>query len=101
MSCTACGSGGRTVQRQTIRQKAVVESQDCVYTTEQMVIWKEKLECAKTKNIFAEIGFSKYKINFAIGTVQSTLNTGSPCTFQKELDKIYDIILAIINTNQC
>lgn len=100
MGCTACGSGKALASKsgnRYLRQPAG----DCVYTIELMTIWKDKLLCIKNNNLFSQIGVTKYKINFALGTVQSALNTNDACSFTRQLDEINIIILALINSGEC
>ncbi|GEM_PF-3560135 len=73
----------------------------CDYTIELMYIWKAKLECIRTNNLFDQLNIQKYKINFAIGTVDSAINTGDACPFKKQLDEINGIILSLINLGKC
>jgi hypothetical protein len=101
MGCgCSTGSSSPSNRTQRVSTRTTVLS-ECEYTTELMVIWIDKLNCIKQQNLFAEIGFNKYKINFAIGTVQSAINTGNACLFQRQLDEINNIILSLINIDKC
>lgn len=100
MGC-ACAASSNKVSKRSERIRTVTITSECSYTPELMVIWKEKLICIKTNKLFDEIGFNKYKINFAIGTVDSAIKSGTACIFQKQLDKINDIILSLIATGKC
>lgn len=100
MGC-GCSNLNKKTTTNTTLAKTFVISSECSYTPELMQIWIAKLNCIKEQNLFSEIGYNKYKINFAIGTVQSAINTGDPCRFQRQLDEINNIILSLINIGKC
>lgn len=95
MPCGLCNSkkSGKTSQKTVVNYSFSVTS-ECEYTAELMITWLQKLECIKAGKLFEEIGVNKYKVNFAIGTVQSAINLGNPCKFHRKLDEISSIILA-------
>lgn len=100
MGC-GCSGGGGVVLSSFRRAKNNNIAQDCDYTVELMLIWKEKLLCVQNQNLYQEIGYNKYKINFALGTVQSAINTGNVCYFKKQLDQVNNIILTLISLEKC
>lgn len=99
----ACGSCGRQLAAKSGNRffRNTVVQGDCSYNLDLMQIWLERLMCIKNNYLFEEVGYSKYKINVAIGTVQSAINTQNVCMFAKQLDEVNDIILALINTGKC
>lgn len=100
MGCSSCGFSSSAPSK-PMAAKLTVQHSNCDYTVELMFIWKEKLLCIKENNLYSEVGYNKYKINFALGTVQSAINTGNACYYKTSLDDINLIILSLINIGKC
>lgn len=101
MPCSKCGASsyqaGQTVVRQAVK---ITTTTDCSYTTDILNTWLSLLLCVRKNNLYDVIGYSKFKINVAVGIVKSAINN-NPCTFASRLDKTSDLIMAIVNSGQC
>ena len=87
------GCGCSPIQNNTITPLPNIP---CIYTIEQVTIWKDLLFCVKDTNTL-----SSGEINKALGIVLSCIRIDTPCYLQKELDSIQPLITQIISLDIC
>jgi hypothetical protein len=109
MGCSTCGKRS-IAQPQESRPRSnfvsqfqnVTPPEDCNYTLVQIKEWSNLLTCAKNKGLYIQLGVSAQKMNRYLGRVLSALHyPTNPCYFEKDLNEVVDLIIAIQNLNQC
>lgn len=72
----------------------------CLYTTNQIVDWKNKLQCIA--GVYPQLGITQQQYNSFLGIVYSVVNhNNDPCYFKNDLDKILPYINLIIANELC
>ena len=96
--CASCGASAYSNPINPPIQP-VYQDTPCEYTLDTMLDWKQKLICARDKNIILT---SSAQFNQYMGIILSGINfTPNICYLKNELDSIQPVILNIINTGLC
>lgn len=98
MGCNTCNKGFTQANQRRTQQI----QQNCSYSLEMLLDWKDKLFCIRDKNLYSEIGITKIQLNAFIGVVLSgTTYDYNICYLSSKLDAIQPYILKIIELDQC
>lgn len=90
--CNCATSNGTYIRS----NRQSVNLEDCDYTLEQIISWKDLLFCIKNNPIV-----DQKQVNKALGTVLSAIKINNPCYLQKELNNTLPLINQIIALNIC
>lgn len=103
MACGSCGSRTSfTLFEEPVYSSAPQTTENCPFTLEMLNNFKVKLRCLKEEALYESLGLTETKVNSYLGIVISSINYRvNYCRFEKELEKVQDVIIQMINLNIC
>lgn len=76
-------------------------NEDCEYTLEQVLDWKNKLFCIRDNDSIIQSGILSTTFNIYLGIVLSCINSNSACYFKDYLPDIENYINNLITLDLC